>query len=92
MLACSALAPDGTPVDGFEWDGAAVTYTGPEPVDASVRLSLPPARLERSGALLRNIGDVAALGIVAEDDVLDLLPGEEREAGEVREPGWNARL
>jgi hypothetical protein len=44
MLACDALAPDGTPVDGFEWDGAAVSYTGTAPVDVSVRLSLrlPP--------------------------------------------------
>jgi beta-mannosidase len=55
-------------------------------------LSLPPAQLERTGSLLRNVGEVAALGIVAEDDAFDLLPGEEREAGDVRDPGWNARL
>jgi hypothetical protein len=40
MLACSALAADGSPVDGFEWDGTAVSYKGIIPVDASVRLSL----------------------------------------------------
>ena len=60
--------------------------------DLAPLLSLPPARLERDGSRLRNVGDVAALGVVAEDDVLDLLPGEEREAGDVRDPGWNARL
>ena len=54
-------------------------------------LSLPPTTLE-VGATIRNKGDVAALGIVAERDVLDLLPGEEREAGALREEGWNARV
>jgi hypothetical protein len=44
MLACSGLARDGSAVDGFEFDGELVTYTGAEPVDASIRLSLqlPP--------------------------------------------------
>jgi beta-mannosidase len=55
-------------------------------------LSLPPARLERDGSLLRNVGDVAALGVVTERDVVDLLPGEECDAGEIRDEGWNARL
>jgi hypothetical protein len=55
-------------------------------------LSLPPAALDRDGSHLRNVGAVAALGIVAEEDVFDLLPDEEREAGDVRDPGWNARL
>ena len=40
MLTCSGLGPDGSPVDGFEWDGASVSYRGVTPVDASVRLSL----------------------------------------------------
>jgi hypothetical protein len=44
MLVCSALAPDGSPVDGFTLEGATVTYAGSEPVDAGVRISLelPP--------------------------------------------------
>ncbi|HWH06667.1 MAG TPA: hypothetical protein VNT23_09585, partial [Gaiellaceae bacterium] len=45
MLACSGLARDGSPVAGFTFDGErTVTYTGREPVEASVRLSLelPP--------------------------------------------------
>src|SRR3954465_1395979 len=41
MLACSALAPDGTPVDGFTFDGErTVTYEGAAAVDAGIRLML----------------------------------------------------
>lgn len=45
MLACSALAPDGSPVAGFSFDGTVVRYGGAEPVDAGIRISLalPPA-------------------------------------------------
>jgi beta-mannosidase len=53
-------------------------------------LDLPPTMLELDGSVLRNTGDVAAIGVVAEHDVLDLLPGEERHAGTIREAGWNA--
>src|SRR4051795_5358657 len=44
MLVCSALAPDGSLVDGFEFDGTTVTYRGGEEVDAGIRISLelPP--------------------------------------------------
>jgi len=45
MLACSALAPDGSRVDGFSFDGdRTVRYAGETPVDAGIRLSLelPP--------------------------------------------------
>jgi hypothetical protein len=44
MLVSSALAPDGTAVDGFEFDGTTVTYSGAGPVDAGIRVSLelPP--------------------------------------------------
>jgi hypothetical protein len=45
MLACSALAPDGTAVDGFRFDGErTVTYEGAAAVDAGIRLALelPP--------------------------------------------------
>ncbi|HZB23927.1 MAG TPA: glycoside hydrolase family 2 TIM barrel-domain containing protein [Gaiellaceae bacterium] len=68
-------------------------------------LDLPPARVERERAghtlSLRNAGPVAAIGIVVEDvvcsdNVLDLLPDEERvieiEGDEVpRVGGWNVR-
>jgi hypothetical protein len=51
-------------------------------------LDLPPARVEREADRLRNVGDVAAIGIVC-GDVIDLLPGEEvAVTGEV-EWGWN---
>jgi hypothetical protein len=45
MFVASALAPDGSAVDGFTFDGAlTVTYNGDAPVDAGVRvqLELPP--------------------------------------------------
>jgi hypothetical protein len=36
-----ALAPDGSPVDGFEFEGAlTVTYTGAQPVDAGIRVEV----------------------------------------------------
>jgi hypothetical protein len=40
MLVCSGLAPDGSPVDGFEFDGVTLSYRGVTPVLASVRISL----------------------------------------------------
>ncbi len=46
MLRCSALAPDGSPVPGFAFDGErTVAYEGSEPVEAGIRISLelPPA-------------------------------------------------
>lgn len=59
--------------------------------DLAPLLDLPRASLELEDGTLRNVGDVAAIGIVA-GDVIDLLPGEER-AVEVDGPveGWNAR-
>ena len=39
MLAARALAPDGSAVDGFSFEGAlTVTYRGAEPVDAGIRV------------------------------------------------------
>ena len=40
MLVCSALAPDGSPVDGFEFEGRTVRYASSEPVDAGIRVGL----------------------------------------------------
>ena len=41
MLAPRALAPDGSSVDGFVFEGAlAVTYRGAEPVEAGIRVEL----------------------------------------------------
>ncbi|HKP17872.1 MAG TPA: glycoside hydrolase family 2 TIM barrel-domain containing protein [Gaiellaceae bacterium] len=52
-------------------------------------LDLPRATVELADGVLRNTGDVAAIGIVL-DDVVDLLPGEEREVGtDGPVEGWN---
>jgi hypothetical protein len=40
MPAYSAIAPDGSPVEGFRFDGNVVTYEGPEPVQAGIRVAL----------------------------------------------------
>jgi hypothetical protein len=41
MFAAKALAPDGSTVDGFAFDGAlSVTYTGDAPVDAGIRVEV----------------------------------------------------
>jgi beta-mannosidase len=58
-------------------------------------LDLPRARIELDGELLRNVGDVAAIGIVLEgevtENVVDLLPGEEISVGAATAAeGWNA--
>ncbi|HZQ81506.1 MAG TPA: hypothetical protein VFB25_05985 [Gaiellaceae bacterium] len=40
MPRCRALAPDGREVDGFRFDGATVTWTGDEPVEAGIRVEV----------------------------------------------------
>src|SRR3954469_22773396 len=40
MLVSSALAPDGSPVDGFEFEGRTIRYGGDQPVDAGIRVAL----------------------------------------------------
>jgi hypothetical protein len=40
MLVSSALAPDGSPVDGFEFEGRTVRYRGERPVDAGIRVAV----------------------------------------------------
>ena len=55
-------------------------------------LDLPRTSLSLQDGVLRNTGDVAAIGVVTDGDVLDLLPGEGREIDGERAEGWNARL
>jgi hypothetical protein len=40
MLAPRAMAPDGSPVEGFSFTGSTVTYDGDEPVEAGIRVEL----------------------------------------------------
>jgi hypothetical protein len=40
MLSFNALAPDGSPVDGFAFEGTTVIYEGLEAVDAGIRVEL----------------------------------------------------
>jgi hypothetical protein len=40
MPAARAIAPDGSPVEGFRFDGATVAYEGTVPVDAGIRFEL----------------------------------------------------
>jgi hypothetical protein len=40
MLAFRALAPDGSPVEGFAFAGSTVRYEGGEPVEAGIRVEL----------------------------------------------------
>ncbi|HZS23548.1 MAG TPA: glycoside hydrolase family 2 TIM barrel-domain containing protein [Gaiellaceae bacterium] len=58
--------------------------------DLAPLLDLPPATLDTRDGVVRNVGEVAAIGLVTEDDVVDLLPGEQCCA--TRGEGWNARL
>jgi hypothetical protein len=70
--------------------------------DLAPLLDLPRTNLVLENGVVRNAGPVAAIGVVLEaderwalfdDNVLDLLPGEERDAGAaVRAEGWNARV
>lgn len=55
-------------------------------------LDLPPTTVELADGLLRNTGEVAAVGIVTDGDVLDLLPGEAVPIEGTRAEGWNARV
>ncbi|HUQ22319.1 MAG TPA: hypothetical protein VM049_04830 [Gaiellaceae bacterium] len=46
MLAYRAIAPDGSSVDGFRFEGSTATYEGAAPVDAGIRVSLELARTD----------------------------------------------
>jgi hypothetical protein len=111
----NAVALDAIATDVFVLDLDGNRYVMTKAEHLAPLLDLPPAQLdvERNGTrlVLRNTGDVAALGVVVEDarpydapgwvlfsdNVLDLLPGEQRTidvggpAGELRIEGWNVR-
>lgn len=84
------------PLDSIETDvflvdlHGANRYVMTKTDDLAPLLDLPHASVELRDGLLRNRGDVAAIGIVL-GDVIDLLPGEERRV-DVDGPveGWNA--
>ena len=93
--------------DAFVLDLGTNRYVMSRTVTLEPLLDLPRTSLfvEAAGdrLVLGNTGEVAAIGVVVEglvldDNVLDLLPGEERELevvarlGEPRVEGWNARV
>jgi len=88
--------------DVFLLDVSGNRYVMSRTEDLAPLLDLPRTTLTLDGGVLRNTGDVAALGVILEaddrwahfdDNVLDLLPGEARPAGAAtRAEGWNARV
>jgi len=50
-----ALAPDGSPVEGFRFDGARVTYDGAEPVEAGIRYELELPETDDAGWLVPGV-------------------------------------
>jgi beta-mannosidase len=97
----------GAPLDAFAHDVFLLDVSGNRYVMSRTEslaplLDLPRTELQLSGGVVRNVGGVAALGVILDaddrwalfdDNVLDLLPGEERSAGPaVRAEGWNARV
>jgi hypothetical protein len=50
-----ALAPDGSPVEGFRFDGARVTYDGDEPVEAGIRYELELPETDDAGWLVPGV-------------------------------------
>jgi hypothetical protein len=56
MFVASALAPDGSAVGGFRFDGAlTVTYAGSEPVDAGIRVRLDLPQTDDPGWLVPGV-------------------------------------
>jgi len=87
------------PLDAFANDvflldlgGGANRYVMSRTENLASLLDLPATTLSLREGILRNEGDVAAVGVVTDGDVLDLLPGESREIEGARAEGWNARL
>ena len=87
------VAPlDAFAYDVFVLDLGANRYVMTRTEDLSPLLDLPRTTLSLEGSTLTNTGDVAAIGVVTDSDVLDLFPGEAREIEGTRAEGWNARL
>jgi hypothetical protein len=88
-----AASLDAFAYDIFLLDLSSNRYVMSRTENLAPLLDLPRTTLELDGSVLRNIGDVAAVGVVL-DDVFDLLPGEEREVdvGDRSVEGWNARV
>jgi beta-mannosidase len=55
-------------------------------------LDLPATTLSLSDGVLANTGSVAAIGVITDGDVVDLLPGESIAIESDRAEGWNACL
>jgi beta-mannosidase len=95
------------PLDAFAYDVFLVDLGGNRYVMSRAEslaplLDLPRTALSLEDGMIRNSGDVAAIGVILEagdrwaafeDNVLDLLPGEARAAGPATSAeGWNARV
>jgi beta-mannosidase len=87
------------PLDAFahdvfllDLDAGANRYVMSRTENLTPLLDLPETTLELAGGVLRNTGTVAAVGVVTDGDVLDLLPGEAAAIEGERADGWNARL
>jgi beta-mannosidase len=78
--------------DVFLLDLCANRYVMTRTENLAPLLDLPETTLELGGGVLRNTGTVAAIGVVTDGDVLDLLPGEAVPVEGVRAEGWNARV
>lgn len=78
--------------DVFLLDLGANRYVMSRTENLAPLLDLPQTTLELRDGFVRNTGDVAAIGVVLDDDVWDLLPGEEIRVSGARAEGWNARL
>ena len=78
--------------DVFVLDLGANRYVMSRTENLAPLLDLPWTTLALDGAVLCNTGDLTAIGVVTDGDVLDLLPGEERKIEGTRAEGWNARL
>jgi beta-mannosidase len=85
------------PLDAFSFDvflldAGGNRYVMTRTEDLASLLDLPRTTLELADGVLRNTGEVAAIGVVTDGDVVDLLPGEERPIRGSAAEGWNARL
>jgi beta-mannosidase len=87
------------PLDAFANDvflldlgGGANRYVMSRTENLAPLLDLPKTTLTLEDGVLHNAGDVAAIGVITDGDVLDLLPGEAVEIDGTRAEGWNARL